>query len=157
MILKVKDENGQFKEVVLKGLKGEKGDRGEDGTVLQQNEIDDIKSSLDKMENDITNLEDGFLINKNINGYTKFPNGLIIQWGTCEMPLSNVYMSTMTVTLPIAFPNSCLNVISNGDHNRSWLVNAKPVDKTKIELWAMEVNKGASSYALTIRWFAIGY
>ena len=47
MILKVKDENGQFKEVVLKGLKGEKGDRGEDGTVLQQKEIDDIKSSLD--------------------------------------------------------------------------------------------------------------
>ena len=49
MILKVKDENGQFKEVVLKGLKGEKGDRGEDGTVLQQKEIDDIKSSLDNI------------------------------------------------------------------------------------------------------------
>ena len=50
MILKVKDENGQFKEVVLKGLKGEKGakgDRGEDGTVLQQKEIDNIKTSLD--------------------------------------------------------------------------------------------------------------
>ena len=29
MILKVKNENGQFKEVVLKGLKGEKGERGE--------------------------------------------------------------------------------------------------------------------------------
>ena len=26
MILKVKDENGEFKEVVLKGLKGDKGD-----------------------------------------------------------------------------------------------------------------------------------
>lgn len=52
MILKVKDENGQFKEVVLKGLKGDKGDRGEDGTVLQQKEIDDIKSSLDNMESE---------------------------------------------------------------------------------------------------------
>ena len=52
MILKVKDENGQFKEVILKGLKGEKGDRGEDGTVLQQKEIDDIKSSLDTMEDE---------------------------------------------------------------------------------------------------------
>ena len=29
MILKVKDENGQFKEVILKGLKGDKGDRGD--------------------------------------------------------------------------------------------------------------------------------
>ena len=51
MILKVKNENGQFKEVVLKGLKGDKGDRGEDGTVLQQKEIDDIKSSLDTIMN----------------------------------------------------------------------------------------------------------
>ena len=49
MILKVKNENGQFKEVVLKGLKGEKGDRGEDGTVLQQKEIDNIKTSLDNI------------------------------------------------------------------------------------------------------------
>ena len=54
MILKVKDENGHFKEVVLKGLKGEKGDRGEDGTVLQQKEIDDIKSSLDNMAYNVT-------------------------------------------------------------------------------------------------------
>ena len=52
MILKVKDENGLFKEVILKGTRGEKGDkgdRGEDGTVLQQKEIDDIKSSLDNI------------------------------------------------------------------------------------------------------------
>ena len=71
MILKVKDENGQFKEVVLKGLKGEKGekgDRGEDGTVLQQKEIDDIKSSLDKKANVYLipeeSLEGNILINK---------------------------------------------------------------------------------------------
>lgn len=57
MILKVKNENGQFKEVVLKGLKGDKGDRGEDGTVLQQKEIDDIKSSLDNIANKGTTVE----------------------------------------------------------------------------------------------------
>lgn len=54
MILKVKDENGQFKEVVLKGLKGERGERGErgeDGTILQQKEIDNIKSSLEQKAN----------------------------------------------------------------------------------------------------------
>ena len=59
MILKVKDENGQFKEVILKGTRGEKGDkgdRGEDGTVLQQKEINDIKSSLDNMKNDIADI-----------------------------------------------------------------------------------------------------
>ena len=52
MILKVKNENGEFKEVVLKGLKGERGERGEDGTVLQQKEIDNIKTSLDNIKND---------------------------------------------------------------------------------------------------------
>ena len=67
MILKVKNENGQFKEVVLKGLKGDKGDRGEDGTVLQQKEIDGIKSSLDNIMNEfnehITNHPSGDIDN----------------------------------------------------------------------------------------------
>ena len=56
MILKVKDENGHFKEVILKGTRGEKGDkgdRGEDGTVLQQKEIDNIKSSLDNIDHKV--------------------------------------------------------------------------------------------------------
>ena len=64
MILKVKDENGQFKEVILKGTRGEKGERGErgergeDGTVLQQKEIDNIKTSLDIIENKIPKLNE---------------------------------------------------------------------------------------------------
>ena len=57
MILKVKDENGHFKEVILKGTRGERGEKGEDGTVLQQKEIDDIKSSLDNMVTEIINVK----------------------------------------------------------------------------------------------------
>ena len=48
MILKVKDENGQFKEVILKGLKGDKGDPAD------QEEINKIKESLDKKETKTT-------------------------------------------------------------------------------------------------------
>lgn len=39
------------------------------------------------------------------NGYQKLPGGLIMQWG-----YSNDTASTMTITLPIAFPNAFLNV-----------------------------------------------
>ena len=66
MILKVKNENGQFEEVVLKGLKGDKGDRGEDGTVLQQKEIDDIKSSLDSSIRNIEKIRKFNLANHNL-------------------------------------------------------------------------------------------
>ena len=68
MILKVKDENGQFKEVVLKGLKG---DRGEDGTVLQQKEIDSIKTSLDNMTHVIS-------LNESIMDYSELINKAIV-------------------------------------------------------------------------------
>jgi len=37
--------------------------------------------------------------------YTYLPSGIILQWGTW-----NTAVSTSTVTLPIAFPNSLLNV-----------------------------------------------
>ena len=42
MILKVKDENGHFKEVILKGTRGEKGEKGDSSTLypLQSYEIE---------------------------------------------------------------------------------------------------------------------
>ena len=64
MILKVKDENGHFKEVILKGTRGEKGERGErgergeDGTVFQQKEIDNIKTSLGNNVTELTKIKD---------------------------------------------------------------------------------------------------
>lgn len=39
------------------------------------------------------------------NGYQKLPNGLIIQWGTRDIP-----NGTFSVTLPITFPTACQNV-----------------------------------------------
>jgi hypothetical protein len=47
-------------------------------------------------------------------GYTKLPNGLIIQWGesiTSGATGSNVQLS---VTFPITFPNACLFVLPGG-------------------------------------------
>jgi len=41
------------------------------------------------------------------NGYTRLPNGLIIQWGYYSSDSSGTFI----VTLPIAFPNECLFVL----------------------------------------------
>ncbi|MFM0405215.1 gp53-like domain-containing protein [Paraburkholderia dipogonis] len=43
------------------------------------------------------------------NGYTKLPNGLIIQWGTTAIPSST---QSVTVTLPIAFPNNAFSAVA---------------------------------------------
>ena len=118
MILKVKDENGQFKEVVLKGLRGErgergeKGERGEDGTALQQKEIDDIKSSLD---------------NK-----TTFE---LIGEGTEVPPINGVGGSyTHPATHPASMITGLHNVATTGDYNT--LIN-KP---TKLSNFINDLN-----------------
>jgi len=43
-------------------------------------------------------------VSKTANGYSKLPNGMIMQWGFN----SNAY--SMTTTFPIAFPTACLSV-----------------------------------------------
>jgi hypothetical protein len=47
-----------------------------------------------------------FVVSLLQNGYIKFPNGLIIQWGT-----TGSISLGFTVVFPITFPNYCLNVI----------------------------------------------
>jgi hypothetical protein len=43
-------------------------------------------------------------------GYTKLPNGIIMQWGTVAVGANG----TAGVTLPIAMPNAGFQVIANG-------------------------------------------
>lgn len=44
------------------------------------------------------------------NGYTKYPNGLIVQWGFN----TRVGSSAQTVTFPLAFPNAFYSVVPSG-------------------------------------------
>lgn len=44
------------------------------------------------------------------NGYQKLPNGLIIQWGTYSGVLG--HSISYTATLPLAFPNYCIKVLT---------------------------------------------
>lgn len=48
-----------------------------------------------------------FTNSKTFDGYTYLPNGLIMQWGTD--PTFKNFPASVTLTFPIAFPNSTLN------------------------------------------------
>ena len=45
-------------------------------------------------------------------GYTKLPNGLIMQWGTWVKTATETNSSvTYTITFPTSFPNTCLQIV----------------------------------------------
>ena len=53
--------------------------------------------------------DDAFSSSKSENGYTRLPNGLIIQWGLALVEKGD---NTVPTLFPIAFPNKCLNVVA---------------------------------------------
>lgn len=59
-------------------------------------------------DNDLALLKDdgAYIIAANLaqNGYVKFSNGLILQWGLSDN------MQSQTITFPISFPKSCYHV-----------------------------------------------
>ncbi|VBB04974.1 Hypothetical protein LUCI_0180 [Lucifera butyrica] len=46
------------------------------------------------------------------NGYQELGNGLILQWGSSNLPASGTTVAAKTVTFPIAFPNACLQAFA---------------------------------------------
>ena len=78
------------------------------------------------------------------NGYVKFANGFIIQWGNATSP----------VTFPIAFSTACLNVVAtlqtNGDDG-NMSKNRLYVDSISNAKFSIQNPQG--SY----RYFAVGY
>lgn len=59
-------------------------------------------------DNDLALLKDdgAYIVAANLaqNGYVKFSNGLILQWGLSDN------MQSQTITFPISFPKSCYHV-----------------------------------------------
>lgn len=102
------------------------------------------------------------------NGYQKLPSGLIIQWGYSSVASTAAGASannTVTVTYPVAFPNTTAQVLAAYDNTSTLLKAIFSTDtftKTTFQ---------ASSFALTytaatptygqretaFRWIAIGY
>ena len=91
-------------------------------------------------------------------GYTKLPNGLIIQWGATG------YLGQegdVTVSFPIAFPTACLTAVAT--------LQSPSLNNTANDMWAkiytattttITINYGSSSggnYGQGSYWIAIGY
>lgn len=89
-----------------------------------------------------------------LNGYQKFPGGLIIQWGE-----GNYSGNGGVVTFPIPFPNAVFQILSidggTGVHNIAAVKN----NLSSFLNYSLEPGATLPSYAAAtyVRWFAIGF
>jgi hypothetical protein len=97
-----------------------------------------------------------FSCSKNSAGYTKLPNGLIIQWATAVVTSNS--SGYATYTFPIAFPNTCLVVscVDNGgacvDYGVTQITNSSFTAYLRNSDGSVRVNS-----ATGCRFIAIGY
>lgn len=94
------------------------------------------------------------------NGYVQLPNGLIIQWGQ-----SGVGQSDYAQTFPIAFPNTCLQVIANVAYdampNNAYVgISVSQFTKTSFMIRKRVIQPGTitvNTSAYPVTWIAVGY
>jgi hypothetical protein len=84
------------------------------------------------------------------NGYTKLPNGLIIQWGNASVNSD----STLNVTLPIIFPNAFLRAYATEE--RAYNSAGSGVGAVKINTSTIQLSNGEGS-AMPVSYIALGY
>lgn len=105
-------------------------------------------------------LAKGFSNSKLQNGYTKFPNGLIIQWGLVETITAD---KRKGVVFPIAFPNACLNAgatyISPDPYkDAGGTVYVAKITEAGLEVEYQAYAQGWQNHpTINAYWFAIGY
>jgi hypothetical protein len=92
------------------------------------------------------------------NGYQKLPSGLIVQWGQYSSSITSE--TSISVSFPVAFPNTCLNVQATG-------INSAGANNR--DLWPQVVSfttniatifcqGGGNTDRLDgVYWFAVGY
>lgn len=86
------------------------------------------------------------------NGWVKFSNGLILQWGTYNMNSKSV-----SVAFPISFFNSCLNVIGVATRANDSDGKTPGYDATSISKTGFICTNGTNHLAnLNMRYLAIG-
>ncbi len=148
-------ENSGLDADTVRGFEVAKKDLSniDDDTFLDKiKEVDGEGSGVDAdlirgLPGDFTCLKEG-------NGYMKFPNGLIIQWGA----VGNVNGDAeVVVNFPIEFPNVCFTVVAVADvafNVDQWAI-VRDVNNTSF-VARMEYYAGNKAEGI-IRWIAIGY
>jgi len=103
----------------------------------------------DWLSENITNWQQNF----SQNGYTKMPNGLIIQWGRSYINSYSNGGNATTVTFPISFPNECLVVVNTPYNNSNKIVYIKGQSKDNFQAYCYH-HEDCNTY---INWIALGY
>ena len=98
-----------------------------------------------------------YTVSKAINGYTKLPTGIILQWGNASPTAS---ASSFAVTFPISFPSRCgsvmcQNVYSNS-RNTSYSIASVGLNGFTAHPYVTNTN-AIPTVAMNFNWFAIGY
>jgi hypothetical protein len=126
---------------------------GRDGTTTNKVTYNTLSGSIRSTINgtlDQSLLED--------DGYVKFSNGFIIQWGTAE-----IISSQYDISFPIPFPNRTLNVVAVAKNTTSGQdlceINSWTKDTVTIVPQYVDVagGQGYNRTAGTIFWQAYGY
>lgn len=93
--------------------------------------------------------------NQNIaaSGYQKLPGGMIIQWGTTPSIAAGSYVN---VTLPIAFPNACLAVVSQAQGTNNTTNTSIPaiqvLSSSQVRIWQWGSSGNFAAFYVAIGW-----
>ena len=96
-------------------------------------------------------------ISKSKNGYLKFGNGIIIQWGLAG-PYNSNQWGGKTITFPTSFttaPSACLAYFTAA--NSGYYVHASSTTKTNFSTTINYWSDSGGGNANYVRWMAIGY
>lgn len=136
----------------------------------QSGVVDKIDAYTKQESDDKFALKTDFEVSKQRNGYTKLPNGLIIQWGKLGKYPPGAAKIKEVLNFPIAFPNMCLSIASHindnaidddahatdAEQNRN--VYAKTNDITKVSfICTMHTPIDTAGLGWEFCWIAIGY
>lgn len=105
-------------------------------------------------------LQQAFANTKNENGYTKLPNGIVLQWGKHAVFEETKAIATYAAVFPISFPNACLNIslskIDAGGGDVFNILSSPAPTKTGFSFGVSD--KGANPITGGhMFWWAIGY
>nr|DAT76803.1 MAG TPA: Baseplate wedge protein [Caudoviricetes sp.] len=134
------------------------------------NKDDKIDAYTKQESNNKFALKTDFEVSKQENGYTKLPNGLIIQWGKVGKYPPNATKIKAALNFPIAFPNMCLTVASHindtavGDdahaseanQNRNLYAKTNYITKRGFT-YALYTPNESIDLGWEFHWIAIGY
>ncbi|POG02235.1 hypothetical protein BGP82_12870 [Pseudomonas putida] len=110
---------------------------------------------------------DGFLSSQGANGWSKDPNGIIEQWGTAQIIVTDGVSVAADVAFNIAFPNACWNFqaslgiyAASGSGYTTTRQGVNFGNPTKTGCWGRVFNDSGSASAASTRllyWRARGY